>query len=177
MIGGLLNVCLVLASFGIASTIVGPLKAGEAPNQSEFAMECRYAGKLYDSGAIAPALNSRLKLKEFKESKKNSFASSGGDDEGGGSSSGTKGKKDKKKKKSSSKSKETPWQTGVAVTNNEPESPWKATVDPSSGKTVGAPFYVLCTAVFGLEFAKGVVFCLARFDQSSIVLRYQCQAI
>jgi len=110
----------------------GPLKMGEAPTQTEFAMECRYAGKVYGSGALGPVLSARLKLKEFKETKK---ASSSG--ESSRASSPSKGgKKDKKKKSAGKKSTtETPWQTGVAVTEQESQSPWKATVDPGSGKT------------------------------------------
>ena len=109
---------------------------GEAPTQTEFAMECRYAGKVYGSGALGPVLSARLKLKEFKETKK---ASSSG--ESSRASSPSKGgKKDKKKKSAGKKSTtETPWQTGVAVTEQESQSPWKATVDPGSGKTVGTP--------------------------------------
>ena len=71
---------------------------GEAPTQTEFAMECRYAGKVYGSGALGPVLSARLKLKEFKETKK---ASSSG--ESSRASSPSKGGKKDKKKKSAGK--------------------------------------------------------------------------
>jgi hypothetical protein len=128
----------------------GPIKVTEVPTQMEFGRSCVYEGSLYGSGATAAVLADRLKLKEFAEpkGKKGKYiepddddADDDGDDGGGGGESSSSSKKEKKKrassKKSSKKEKKAdaqPWQTGTAVTGNADASPWKATLDPGSGK-------------------------------------------
>ena len=129
------------------------MKASEVPSPPDFEYGTRYANKRYESGPMSGLLSARLKLKEFKEPK--GGAAMEESDGGGGGGVAKAGSKPSKKSSSKSsgeskrtkkKSAEVPWSEGAAVTGGGASpapsqasgvtSPWKATQDPSSGKTV-----------------------------------------
>ena len=119
----------------------GSVTATEVPSQSEFGQSVAYNGTKYHTGATSAVLAARLKLKEFIEpkGKKGSSKAEEIDDEEGEEAEEPAEAKKKKKKKSSKKKKEKqdakPWSEGTAVTAKGAQpSPWKATLDPGSGK-------------------------------------------